>query len=54
MTLEPPIPVLRVFDAALAKSFYVEWLGFTIDWEHQTGPGGPRYVQVSRGASCST
>jgi hypothetical protein len=24
MTLEPPIPVLRVFDVALAKAFYVD------------------------------
>jgi Glyoxalase superfamily protein len=49
MTLQPPIPVLRIFDVALAKGFYVEWLGFGIDWEVQAGPGGPRYVQVSRG-----
>jgi catechol 2,3-dioxygenase-like lactoylglutathione lyase family enzyme len=48
MTLEPPIPVLRVFDAALAKAFYVDWLGFKVDWEFQTGPRGPRYCQVSR------
>jgi threonine dehydrogenase-like Zn-dependent dehydrogenase len=25
--------VLRIFDAALAKAFYVAWLGFRIDWE---------------------
>jgi catechol 2,3-dioxygenase-like lactoylglutathione lyase family enzyme len=34
--------------AALAKAFYVDWLGFRVDWEHQTGPDGPRYLQVSR------
>jgi hypothetical protein len=27
--------------------FYVEWLGFGIDWEVEAGPGGPKYVQVS-------
>jgi hypothetical protein len=48
--LEPPIPVLRIFDAALAKRFYVEWLGFTVDWEHRFGPDFPLYMQVSRGA----
>jgi catechol 2,3-dioxygenase-like lactoylglutathione lyase family enzyme len=48
MTLGPPIPVLRIFDAALAKAFYVDWLGFKIDWEFQTGPGGPKYFQMSR------
>ena len=49
MTLQPPIPVLRVFDATLAKRCYVDWLGFRVDWEVQAGPEGPRYLQVSRG-----
>ncbi len=49
MTLQPPIPVLRIFDAVLAKAFYIDWLGFGVDWEFQSGPGGPRYLQVSRG-----
>ena len=50
MRLHPPIPVLRIFDAALAKRFYVDWLGFTIDWEHRFGPDFPLYVQISRDA----
>ena len=49
MTLEPPIPVLRIFDAALARAFYVDWLGFAVDWEHRSGSDGPRYIQISRG-----
>jgi hypothetical protein len=49
MTLHPPIPVLRIFDAGLARRFYVDWLGFQVDWEVRTGPDGPRYLQVSRG-----
>jgi len=49
MTLRPPVPVLRIFDYALARTFYVDWLGFAIDWEFQFSPEGPRYVQVSRG-----
>lgn len=51
MSLHPPIPVLRVFDGGLARAFYVEWLGFGIDWEHQLEPGAPRYIQVSRGTA---
>ena len=48
MKLTPAIPVFRVFDRALAKAFYVDWLGFEIDWEHQTNaPTGPRYAQIS-------
>jgi hypothetical protein len=44
MTLQPPIPVLRIFDAALAKQFYSDWLGFRIEWEFQSEPGGPKYL----------
>ena len=50
MTLAPAIPVFRVFDAVLTRKFYVDWLGFRVDWEHQaSAPAGPRYLQVSRG-----
>jgi catechol 2,3-dioxygenase-like lactoylglutathione lyase family enzyme len=31
------IPVLRIFDIAKTKEFYVAWLGFTIGWEHRFG-----------------
>lgn len=43
------IPILRMFDAAKAKEFYVEFLGFTIDWEHRFEPELPLYMQISRG-----
>jgi hypothetical protein len=31
MKLQAPIPVFRIFDHQLAKSFYLDWLGFRID-----------------------
>jgi catechol 2,3-dioxygenase-like lactoylglutathione lyase family enzyme len=41
-------PVFLMFDYPAALAFYVDWLGFRIDWEEQ--PGRNRtYVQVSRG-----
>lgn len=43
-----PMPILRVQDAALARQFYVDWLGFSIDFEHQFEPGLPLFVGVSR------
>jgi catechol 2,3-dioxygenase-like lactoylglutathione lyase family enzyme len=46
---EATIPVLRSFDEAKAREFYVDWLGFTVDWEHRFEPGFPLYMQVSRG-----
>jgi extradiol dioxygenase family protein len=51
MQFHPAIPVLRVFDHTLAKKFYVDWLGFKIDWEHQFDAAAPRYLQVSRGGA---
>jgi catechol 2,3-dioxygenase-like lactoylglutathione lyase family enzyme len=32
-----------------AKEFYIGWLGFKIDWEHQFAKNTPQYTQVSRG-----
>lgn len=45
----PGIPVLRVFDEALARRHYMDGLGFAVDWEHRFEPGMPLYAQVSRG-----
>lgn len=42
------IPILRSLDEAKAREFYVDWLGFKVDWEHRFAPGMPLYFQVSR------
>jgi catechol 2,3-dioxygenase-like lactoylglutathione lyase family enzyme len=49
VSLSDAIPILRSFDEAKAKAFYVEFLGFKLDWEHRFEPGFPLYMQVSRG-----
>jgi catechol 2,3-dioxygenase-like lactoylglutathione lyase family enzyme len=41
------IPVLRSFDAAKAREFYLDWLGFQLDWQHG-GADTPSYWQISR------
>jgi hypothetical protein len=41
-------PVLRILDVAKAKEFYIDWLGFNIDWEHRFGENFPLYFQVSK------
>lgn len=43
------IPVLRIFDDAKAREFYLDFLGFQLDWEHRFEPDLPLYMQVSRG-----
>ena len=42
------IPVLRIFDVAKAKEFYIGFLGFAVDWEHSFEHTAPAYIQVSR------
>ena len=44
----PPVPILRILDEEKARGFYVEFLGFKIDWEHRFDPGAPLYMQVSK------
>lgn len=41
-------PILRSFDEAVAKAFYLDFLGFHLDWEHRFGENFPLYAQVSR------
>jgi catechol 2,3-dioxygenase-like lactoylglutathione lyase family enzyme len=42
------IPVIRIFDVAKAKEFYINWLGFEIEWEHQFEPEIPFYFGIKR------
>jgi catechol 2,3-dioxygenase-like lactoylglutathione lyase family enzyme len=45
-----PVPILRSFDEAKAREFYIDFLGFQVDWQHRFEPGLPLYMQVSKGA----
>ena len=48
-TVARTVPILRIFSVEKAKEFYVDYLGFTIDWEHRFSDGDPLYMQVSLG-----
>lgn len=48
MKLGAVTPILRIFDEAKARAFYVDFLGFGVDWEHRFEPGLPLYLQVSQ------
>jgi catechol 2,3-dioxygenase-like lactoylglutathione lyase family enzyme len=41
------IPTLRIFDYKKTIEFYVDWLGFKIDWTHTFEPAAPVFMQVS-------
>ena len=48
MKINQVIPILRIFDEAKTLEFYVEWLGFKVDWTHRFDKNAPLYMQVSR------
>ena len=43
------IPVLRSFDAARTRAFYLDFLGFELVFEHRFEPGMPLYMGVRSG-----
>ena len=47
MSFKNTTPILRIFDEMKAKEFYVDFLGFTVDWEHRFAEGLPLYMKIS-------
>ncbi|HKU67062.1 MAG TPA: glyoxalase superfamily protein [Candidatus Baltobacteraceae bacterium] len=43
------IPVLRIFDVAKAREFYIDYLGFSVDFEHRFSETAPLFMGISRG-----
>ena len=48
MKVEKVIPMLRIFDYNKAVEFYVDWLGFKINFEHTFHEDAPKYIEVER------
>ena len=48
ISIQPAIPIFRIFSVEKAKEFYCDFLGFKVDWEHRFGENFPLYCQVSR------
>lgn len=44
----PVIPILRMFDIPATRAFYIDYLGFKVDFEHRFEPELPLFMQVSR------
>ena len=44
-----PTPILRSFDEARAKAFYLDFLGFELVFEHRFEPGLPLYMGLRKG-----
>lgn len=43
------VPVLRIFDVGKAREFYVDYLGFAVDFEHRFQDNAPVFMGISRG-----
>ncbi|WP_352650919.1 glyoxalase superfamily protein [Mesorhizobium sp. M0659] len=41
-------PILRIFDIAKAREFYVDFLGFKVEFEHRFDDNAPLYMGVIR------
>ena len=52
MHLSATTPILRIFDEALARTFYLDYLGFEPVFEHRFEPHLPLYMGIRQGA-CS-
>jgi uncharacterized glyoxalase superfamily protein PhnB len=46
--LQKTIPILRMFDVEKAKEFYINWLGFKIEFEHQFEENTPYYIGITK------
>ena len=46
--LLPAIPVLRIFSEQKAREFYLDFLGFSVDWQHRFAEDAPLYLQISQ------
>jgi hypothetical protein len=51
---ESSIPVLRMLDEGKTKAFYLDYLGYQVEWEHRFDPqsnDSPLYMQIKKGDS---
>jgi uncharacterized glyoxalase superfamily protein PhnB len=48
MTIIKAIPILRIFDYKKAIEFYIDWLGFKINWEHTFDDNTPVYLEIEK------
>lgn len=42
------VPTFRMFSVEKAREFYLDFLGFKVDWEHRFEPDAPLFMHISR------
>ncbi|MFP3852417.1 glyoxalase superfamily protein [Pseudomonas sp. W5-01] len=48
ISFDKAIPILRMFDEAKARQFYLDFLGFSVEFEHRFEADLPLYLGISR------
>jgi catechol 2,3-dioxygenase-like lactoylglutathione lyase family enzyme len=48
IAFDKAIPILRIFDEAKAREFYLDFLGFSIEFEHRFEASLPLYLGIDR------
>lgn len=43
------IPIFRSFDEATTKAFYIDFLGYEIEYEHRFDPDAPLFLRIRLG-----
>ena len=46
--MQAVVPTLRISDYERSRRFYVDGMGFQVDWEWRHQPGLPVFLQLSR------
>ncbi|RMT68080.1 hypothetical protein ALP44_03916 [Pseudomonas syringae pv. theae] len=47
-SFDSAIPILRMFDERKAREFYLDFLGFSVEFEHRFEADLPLYLGISR------
>ncbi|HEX3551495.1 MAG TPA: glyoxalase superfamily protein [Candidatus Elarobacter sp.] len=42
------VPILRILDVAKTREFYLDWLGFGVEFEHRFDENAPLYMGIAR------
>ena len=54
MQFHAPVPILRSFDEGKAREFYIDWLGFEVDWSIASSPARRSTCRCRAAAAYST
>jgi catechol 2,3-dioxygenase-like lactoylglutathione lyase family enzyme len=48
VSFDSAVPIMRIFAVDKAKEFYLDFLGFSLQWEHRITANSPLYAEICR------